>query len=98
MTKVDFIEQVAVKTQMTKRSAEAFADLVFDLVRAELVNTGRFVWPAFGVFNVVEYKARNVRRPPTPYQSVGSPRDIMQIPASKTVRFRAGKNLKAVLK
>ena len=86
MNKTELIAAVAEKAELSKKDAEkavkAFTDVVFE----ELVNGGKIQLVGFGTFEVSERAAREGRNPKSG--------EVMNIPASKTPKFKAGKALK----
>jgi DNA-binding protein HU-beta len=90
MTKADLIESVAATLDLPKGQAERAVLLVFeDIVKA--LRTGDKVnISGFGTFAVSERKARTGRNPKTG--------ESIDIPASKSAKFKAGKALKDQLK
>jgi len=87
MNKGDLIEVVAREMNLTKKDAGAAVDAVLDAIRR---NTPRGVSLAgFGSFDVSKRKPRNGRNPRTG--------EAIAIPASKRVRFRAGKEFRELL-
>ena len=89
MTKSDLIERLAAKAELTRPRAEELVDFLLDnmtdaLKRGEKVNIS-----GFGTFTVSARKARTGRNPKT-----GEPIDI---PASRSAKFKAGKTLKEAL-
>jgi DNA-binding protein HU-beta len=86
MTKADLIERLAAKADLPRPRAEEILNHVLDditdgLKRGEKVNIS-----GFGTFTVSNRKARTGRNPKT-----GDPIDI---PATRSAKFRAGKNLR----
>lgn len=88
MTKTDFVAKVAEKTGMTKTGAadavEAFLSTVAEVVKAG----DKITFPGFGSFSVAERAARTGRNPQTGKE--------IQIAASKSGKFTAGKDLKGI--
>jgi DNA-binding protein HU-beta len=89
MTKSDLIERLAAKAELTRPRAEELVDFLLDnmtdaLKRGEKVNIS-----GFGTFTVSVRKARTGRNPKS-----GEPIDI---PASRSAKFKAGKTLKEAL-
>jgi len=88
MTKTDFVAKVAEKTGMTKTGAaeavEAFLSTVTEVVKAG----DKITFPGFGSFSVAERAARTGRNPQTGKE--------IQIAASKSGKFTAGKDLKGI--
>ena len=77
------IAEVAEARFITKKLArDVFDDFLFGLA-LELRNHGRVVVPGLGVFRIATRKARRIRNPIT--------KELMQIPETKSVRFRASK-------
>lgn len=87
--KAEMIDVIAEKAGISKREAadayEAFVSYVAETCR----NGGRCSIPGLGSFSVSERKAREGRNPRT--------KEPIAIPASKNVRFKAGKDLRDVL-
>jgi DNA-binding protein HU-beta len=90
MTKADLIESVAAKLDLPKGQAERAVNLVFEDIIQALRNGDKINVSGFGTFAVSERKARTGRNPKT-----GEP---IEIPASKSAKFKAGKSLKDELK
>ena len=90
MTKSDLVDQIAKKTGITKAAAEKVLQGFLGSVQDALVDEGKITLTGFGTFSVETRKARTGRNPRT-----GEP---MKIPATKVVKFRAGKNLKESVK
>ena len=90
MTKADLIESVATKLDLPKGQAERAVQLVFDDIVKALRNADKVNISGFGTFAVSERKARTGRNPKTG--------ESIEIPASKSAKFKAGKTLKDELK
>ena len=90
MTKADLIESVAAKLDLPKGQAERAVQLVFEDIVQALRNGDKVNISGFGTFAVSERKARTGRNPKT-----GEPIDI---PASKSAKFKPGKSFKDELK
>jgi DNA-binding protein HU-beta len=88
MNKAELVEAVAKRCNMTKKDAGTAIDTTFDLIRRG-VKKGNVNIVGFGSWNVSKRKARTGRNPRTGQE--------IQIPAGKTVRFRAGKAFKESL-
>lgn len=72
------------------KHSRAVVDAVGEVIAAELAGAaGRFAWPGFGVFRRTTRKARRIRNPAT--------HELMQLPGTTSVRFRAAKDFKARL-
>lgn len=89
MTKAEIVAEIAEKNKLSKADAERILNSLVDIAVGTLRREGRFALAGFGSFVVSERKAREGRNPQT-----GEP---IHIPASRTVRFRAGKALKESL-
>ncbi len=88
MNKAELIEYVAKQTKMTKRGAEAAVNATLEGIKKH-VKRGGVQLVGFGSFTVVSRKARMGRNPQT-----GEP---IKIKASKSVKFRPGKDFKNML-
>ena len=87
--KSDIVDTVANAAGLTKKQSGDAFDAVFEAISEHLGNGDRVQVPGFGSFTVSERAARTGGNPAT-----GKP---MQIPASKNVRFKAGKELKSAV-
>jgi len=90
MTKADLIESVAAKLDLPKGQAERAVNLVFEDIVKGLRNGDKINISGFGTFAVSDRKARTGRNPKTG--------ESIEIPASKSAKFKAGKSLKDELK
>ena len=90
MTKAELISKVANEAKITKASAAQAVDAITETITMDLKKGGRISLPGFGTFSVANRKARTGRNPQTGQQ--------IQIPASKTPKFTAGKALKEAVK
>ena len=86
MTKADLIANMAKQTGLTKADSERALNSFIALAKATIKKDGRLPLAGLGTFVVINRKARTGRNPQT-----GQP---IQIKASKSVRFRAGKELR----
>jgi DNA-binding protein HU-beta len=91
VTKSDFIDAVAVRSNLSKKDAGAAVDAVLESVKDALSKGDDVVFTGFGKFTVQNRKARTGVNPRNPGQKV-------QIPASKVPKFSAGSQLKAAVK
>jgi DNA-binding protein HU-beta len=89
MTKSDLIERLASKAEVTRPRAEEIVDFLLDNVTDALKQGEKVNISGFGTFTVSSRKARTGRNPKT-----GEPIDI---PASRSAKFKAGKTLKEAL-
>ena len=86
MNKTELIAAVAEKAELSKKDAEKAVKAFTDVVSEELVNGGKIQLVGFGTFEVSERAAREGRNPKSG--------EVMNIAASKTTKFNAGKALK----
>jgi len=87
MTKAEVVKELKEKAGLaTLAQAEAAYDKLFSIIGASLKNGDAVSIFGFGSFKVVHRKARKGRNPRTG--------EDIQIPASKAVKFTAGKALK----
>ncbi len=87
MTKAELITGMAKSAGLTKADSERALNAFVTIAKTAIRKEGRLPLAGFGTFVVVNRKARTGRNPQT-----GQP---IQIKASKVVRFRTGKELKA---
>lgn len=90
MNKVGLISQVAEEADITKKEAAKIVEVVFNTISAELAIGNSVQLVGFGNFTVKDRAARKGRNPQD-----GSEIDI---PATKAPTFKAGKNLKEIVK
>ncbi len=86
MKKLELIDAVAAKAQITKKDAATAVDAVLDVISEALANGEDVKVTGFGGFEVKERAAREGRNPKTG--------EKVAIPASKYVAFSAGSTLK----
>lgn len=86
MNKSELVAAMAEKAELSKKDAEKALKAFEEVVTEELAQNGKVQLVGFGTFDVAERAAREGRNPQTG--------DVMQIPASKAPRFKAGKALK----
>lgn len=90
MTKADLVAQVAKKAGLTARAAKDAVNAVFGTMTDALKRGEKVVVTGFGTFMVRRRAARKGRNPQTGAE--------IQIPATKTPGFTAGKSLKRLVK
>ena len=90
MTKQDLVAQVAKQANLSMRAAKTAADSVFSTIASSIKRGEKVVVTGFGTFMVRKRAARKGRNPQTGAE--------IQIPASKTPGFTAGKSLKRMVK
>jgi DNA-binding protein HU-beta len=86
MTKADLIESLATKLDLQKTLAERIVNTMFDDIEGALQKGDKVNISGFGTFAVSDRKARQGRNPKTG--------ETIEIPASKSAKFKAGKSLK----
>lgn len=86
MTKSELIDEVANKTNLTKKDAHGAVDAVFTTITEQLASGERVQLIGFGTFEVRDRAERMGRNPQTGEE--------MTIPARKVPAFKAGKQLK----
>jgi len=86
MNRTELIDAIAKETQLTKKDVEAVLKSFIDVVTGELKEGGKVQLVGFGTFEVSERAAREGRNPQTG--------ETMEIKASKSPKFKAGKALK----
>ena len=86
MNKAELITAVAEKAELSKKDAEKAVKALTDVISEELVKGEKIQLVGFGTFEVSERAAREGRNPKSG--------EVMNIPASKTPKFKAGKALK----
>ena len=86
MNKNELISAVAEKADLTKAQAGDAVEALFDIISDSLKGGDEVRIIGFGNFSVTERAATEGRNPRTG--------ETIQIPASKTPKFKAGKGLK----
>ena len=89
MTKAEFVEKIAGKTELSKTVADKVLNVFVEEMIEVLKEEKRFALANFGIFSISERKERQGRNPRT-----GEP---LTIPACKVVKFHPGKNLKDIV-
>ena len=89
MNKTELVAAMAEQTNLSKKDAEAALKAFIDVVSEELKKGEKVQLVGFGTFEVSERAAREGRNPQTG--------ETMEIKASKTPKFKAGKALKDVM-
>ena len=83
MNKTELVAAIAEQTELSKKDAEAALKAFIDVVSEELKKGEKVQLVGFGTFEVSERAAREGRNPQTG--------ETMEIKASKTPKFKAGK-------
>ena len=90
MTKADLVAQVSKKAGLTSKAAKDSVNTVFSSISAAMKRGEKVVVTGFGTFVVRRRASRKGRNPQTGAE--------IQIPATKTPGFTAGKSLKRMVK
>lgn len=90
MTKADLVAQVAKKAHLSNKAAREAVQAVFGSISDALKRGEKVVVTGFGTFLVRRRAARKGRNPQTGAE--------IQIPATKTPGFTAGKSLKKLVR
>ncbi|MDE6953346.1 MAG: HU family DNA-binding protein [Erysipelotrichales bacterium] len=86
MNKKELVDIVSQKKDLTKKDAEALVDTVFDTMIESILEGDKVLISGFGTFKVNARKERKGVSPKT--------KEMMIIPASKTVTFKPSNRLK----
>jgi DNA-binding protein HU-beta len=87
--KGEIINAIAEQAGISKKEAAAAFDAFIDYIAGACEREDRCAIPGLGIFHVSARKAREGRNPRT--------KETITIPASKTVRFKAGRDLRDLL-
>ena len=86
MNKAELISEIASNSGLSKKDSEKALAATLDAVTAALKAGDKVQLVGFGIFEVRERAARTGRNPKT--------KEVINIPATKTPQFKAGKALK----
>lgn len=86
MNRTELVAAIAKKTELSRKDAEKALKAFTEVVADELKKGEKIQLVGFGTFEVSERAARTGRNPQTG--------DAMEIKASRTPKFKAGKALK----
>ena len=86
MTKTELIDIVARDLALSKVDAQKYVETVFEKITEGLARDAKVQIQGFGTFQAKTRKARMGRNPQT--------KEPMEIPASRTVTFKPGQDLK----
>lgn len=89
MNKQELITAIAEKSELNKKQAEKVINTFTDIITETLRNGDKVQLVGFGSFEVIERAARTGRNP--------QDSSIIEIPASKTPKFKASKSLKMAI-
>ncbi len=90
MKKAEFIQKVAEKASLSKKDATAAVEASIDVITEALAKGDTVNFIGFGAFSLTTRAARKTKVPNT--------NQIVNVPKSTSVKFRAGKNLKEAVK
>ena len=90
MNKTEFINAVAEKSGLSKVDAKKAVEAFVETVSSELKEGGKMALLGFGSFSVAEKSARKGVNPKT--------KQPIEIPARKSVKFKAGAELTEIIK
>jgi len=91
VTKQEFVDQVASKTNMSRREAADAVEAVLESITDTLKNGGEINFTGFGKFSTQHRKERQGVNPRNPTEKV-------TIPAATVPKFSAGSSLKQAVK
>ena len=86
MNKTEFIDEVAVKTGLSKKDAKGAVDAVLEVITEALVKKDSVSFIGFGTFATAERAARVAKVPGTD--------KTVNVPATTVAKFKVGKSLK----
>ena len=89
MNKTDLIDAIAAKAGLSKKDSEAALKATIEAIEEALANGEKVGLVGFGTFSVKSKEARKGRNPHTGAE--------INIPASKTPAFKAGKEFKDII-
>ena len=90
MNKTEFINAVAEKSGLSKVDAKKAVEAFVETVSSELKEGGKVALLGFGSFSVAEKSARKGVNPKS--------KQPIEIPARKSVKFKAGAELTEIIK
>jgi DNA-binding protein HU-beta len=91
MNKMELIDALATKTELSRKDAEKCLSALIDVVTEKLKTKEKVAITGFGTFGTTDRKARTGVNPQNPSQKI-------QIPAMTVPKFTAGKTLKDTLR
>ncbi len=86
MNKSELVKAISEKSGSTVKDTEKFLNAFIETVTESMKKGDDVALVGFGTFSVAERAARTARNFRT--------KEIIDVPASKTVKFKVGKNLK----
>lgn len=85
MNKTELISSIAEKSGLSKVDSKKALEAVIESITEEMKKDGKVALVGFGTFSVTNKAARNGINPRT--------KEVIQIPAKKAVKFKAGAEL-----
>jgi len=86
MKKAEFVQAVAEKAGLSKKDTEAVLDAAIETITEALAAGKSVSFIGFGTFSTAERAARTAKVP-------GTDR-VVEVPATRAVKFKVGKKLK----
>ena len=90
MTKRDLVVRISKETGIIQEDVYAVLQKILDYVTEALIKGENVEFRDFGVFEVCVRKSRIGRNP-------NKPENVVTIPARKVVKFKAGRQMKALV-
>jgi DNA-binding protein HU-beta len=87
MGKIELINNIAKKMNVSKAEAERFMDAYMESVKEALLKEEEVKLIGFGTFSVQQKAATTARNPK-------NPKETIEVPAKKVVKFKLSKKLK----
>ena len=87
MGKIELINNIAKKMDVSKAEAERFVNAYMESIKEALLNEEEVKLIGFGTFSVQEKAATTARNPRDPEKTI-------EVPAKKVVKFKLSKKLK----
>ena len=87
MGKLELINNIAKKMNVSKAEAEKFMDAYMESIKESLLKEEEVKLIGFGTFSVQEKAATTARNPK-------NPKETIEVPAKKVVKFKLSKKLK----
>ena len=86
MNKAEFIDALATSANLTKKDAKVALESVLEVITETLTKKEQISFVGFGTFSTTERAARTATVPGTTKK--------VEVPATTTIKFKAGKALK----
>ena len=86
MNKVEFIDALSTKANLTKKDAKVALESVLEVITETLAKKEQIAFVGFGTFSTTERAARTATVPGTTKK--------VDVPATTAIKFKAGKALK----